>query len=110
MENQLKVFISQPMNGRSDREILDERAAALRHIEEYFKCPVIEIESFFDDSEDYSPIYMLGKSIMLMADANLVYFCKEWEAARGCQIEHQVALKYKKRIMYQNPESIFKKK
>lgn len=101
MENQsIKVFISQPMNGRFDREILDERAAALRHIEDYFKCPVVEIKSFFDDSEDYSPIYMLGKSIMLMSDADLIYFCKGWEAARGCQIEHEVALKYKKRVMY----------
>ena len=30
-----------------------------------------------------------------MSDAKFVYFCKGWKKARGCKIEHAVAVAYK---------------
>ena len=36
----------------------------------------------------------LAKSIELLDQADMVYFAKGWESARGCKIEHLVAHEY----------------
>ncbi len=36
-----------------------------------------------------------------MAHCNVVYFAKGWENARGCKIEHEVALQYGLDILYE---------
>lgn len=40
------------------------------------------------------PLWFLGKSIELLSTADLVYFAKGWETARGCIIEHSCAVAY----------------
>ena len=37
---------------------------------------------------------VLGKSIELLSTADLAYFAKGWETARGCIIEHSCAVAY----------------
>ena len=90
-----KVFISQPMNGRTDTEIKAERE---RIVNELVNCLGEEIEvidSFFDDKHlnpsKNRELQHLGKSIELMADADIVYFASGWEKARGCVIERECA-------------------
>ena len=89
-----KVFISQPMNGRTDDEILAER----QKIVEMAKRDLGEIEvidSFFTEvSHDAKPLWFLGKSFELLADADIAYFAPGWEEARGCIIENQCAREY----------------
>lgn len=37
---------------------------------------------------------VLGKSLELLADADVVYFAKDWEKYRGCKIENVCAVEY----------------
>ena len=47
------------------------------------------------------PVAFLGKSVMAMAQCDAVYFCRGWENARGCVIEHDVAQTYGLEILYE---------
>lgn len=90
-----KVFISQPMNGKTSGEIATDRADAMEMALEL--CGDVEIiNSVFTDTVDAKnePLYNLGRSLMLMAEADVVIFCPGWERARGCRIEHDAALMY----------------
>lgn len=90
-----KLFISQPMNGRSDEEIKEERERILLEVAKEVKEPVEVIDSFFENApHDAKPLWFLGKSIELLAGADVVYFAKGWRNARGCRIEHACAAEY----------------
>ena len=94
-----KVFISMPMNGKTDEEIVKEFKSTKKRVLELFDgCQVIDsVFSNFDlDNNANTPIHYLGRSIELLADADIVYFAKGWEKARGCLIEYQVAKTYGK--------------
>ena len=43
-----KLFISQPMRGKSDEDILEERQKAIKSAEEKIGEPVEVIDSFFE--------------------------------------------------------------
>lgn len=85
-----KVFISQPMGGYTEEEILNKRNAIKKFLEDN---NYEVIDSYFSDDET-SPIILLGRSIELLADADIVYFVNGWELSRGCQVEHLVAKSY----------------
>lgn len=92
-----KLFISQPMNGKTNEQILEERQKAISS----FDDEVEVIDSFFKDApHDATPLWYLGESIKLLGDADVVYFCKDWEKYRGCTIEHECAVQYGKEIVY----------
>ena len=89
----MKIFISQPMTGRTTEEILKERNtyfSAAKAIRDDVKL----IDSFAEDCEDESPIYLLGQSVSKLAFADLVIFVPGWEKSRGCQVEHKVVDEY----------------
>lgn len=85
----LKVFISQPMRNRSDEDILAERERITKELRRIYKDSIIEIiDSFFQGSDhESSPLAFLGESIKLLGTADLVYFAKGWDDARGCLVE-----------------------
>lgn len=91
-----KVFISQPMNGKTEQEILEERANMFQLAKESFPDAEL-IDSYF---EDYKPssgnvaLKYLAKSLELLADADVAYFTPGWEEARGCRIENECAIAY----------------
>lgn len=90
----LRVFISQPMNGKTDKEI-EERLSIVSKISETVDEPFEVIDSFFKSApHDAKPLWFIGKSIELLSSADLVYFAKGWENARGCIIEHSCAVPY----------------
>lgn len=90
-----KLFISQPMRGKSDEEILAERQKAIESAERYLGESVEVIDSFFQSAPaDVRPLWFLGKSIELLSTADIVYFAKGWEDARGCRIENECAIQY----------------
>lgn len=90
----MKVFISQPMKGKTTKEIIEERNRIKKKLEEELKCQIEIIDSFFDSHFARSPLYNLGESIKKMDDADLIYFIKGWQEARGCRIEHHCAIQY----------------
>ena len=90
-----KLFISQPMRGKTDEEILNERDAAVYAAMEILEEGVEVIESFFQDAPvDAKPLWYLVKSLEYLADADVAYFAPGWKDARGCRIEHTSAIEY----------------
>lgn len=90
-----KLFISQPMRGKSDEEILKEREKAIKSAEKQMDEPVEVIDSFFQSAPtDARPLWYLGELLKLLATADVAYFAKGWEEARGCKIEHTCAVEY----------------
>lgn len=90
-----KLFISQPMNGKSDEEILQERQFGIDKAKELIGEDVEVIETFYTDfGPDAKPLEYLGRSIMDLAKADIAYFAPGWEIARGCKIEHECARAY----------------
>ena len=91
----MKVFISQPMRDKTDEEIKTEREKAVSIIKEKYNQDVEIIDSFFENApHNAKPLWFLGKSLELLADADVAYFCKDWELYRGCIIEHICAKEY----------------
>lgn len=92
----MKIFISQPMKDKTNEEILRERQVAIDSVKEKFPGEEIEvIDSFFQDApHDAKPLWFLGKSLELLSTADVAYFCKGWENARGCKIENTCAIEY----------------
>lgn len=91
----MRVFISQPMNGKNDEEILRERDEAIKEIKKNISDDIEVIDSFFQSSPtDARPLWFLGKSLELLSTADIAYFCRGWDLARGCRIEHQCCLEY----------------
>ena len=90
-----KVFISQPMKGRTNEEIFKEREEAIEIVKGIVKDDVEVIDSFFKGAPvDAKPMWFLGKSIELLSTADVAYFCNGWENARGCKIERECAEQY----------------
>lgn len=90
-----KLFISQPMRGKSDQEILRERETAIKSAEKLVGGPVEVIDSFFQSAPvDAKPLWFLGKSLELLSNADIAYFASGWEEARGYKIEHDCAIAY----------------
>lgn len=90
-----KLFISQPMNGKTDEEILAVREKAIKSAEKFLGEKVEVIDSFFQNApHEAKPLWFLGKSIEMMAGADVVYFAKDWEKYRGCKIENECAIAY----------------
>lgn len=117
----IKVFISQPMNGRTDEEIREARDKAVMDIRSKLGTEFELIDSFFEDYDvdggefnvdgnvddlapGYIPIKYLAKSIDLLAEANVVYFTQDCYDARGCRVELDIARQYGKVIIKQAGE------
>ena len=95
-----KIFISQPMNGKTNEEIKNKRDSIIDRLRENESVEIID--SFFKDApHDTKPLWYLGESIKLMSEADIVFFCNGWQTARGCQIEHDCALEYGIDTMYE---------
>ena len=93
-----KLFISQPMRGLTDEEILKVREEIRARAEHAIGEPVELIDSFIEDYpgeiNKSIPVWYLGKSIQFLSQADIAYFGEGWKNARGCKIEYEVAEKY----------------
>ena len=93
-----KLFISQPMRGLSDDEILKAREEIKGRAEQVIGEKVELIDSFIEEYpgeiNKSIPVWYLGKSIQFLSQADIAYFGGDWKNARGCKIEHEIADKY----------------
>lgn len=95
-----KVFISQPMNNKTEAEICADRKKLTIMTKALFDEEIKIIESYFPNADKKeSHLQLLGKGIALMADADAVVFARGWQEYRGCRIEHICAFEYGKRII-----------
>lgn len=90
-----KLFISQPMRGKTNEEILAVRQKAIESAERNLGEKVEVIDSFFMDAPaEANPLWYLAKSLELLSTADVAYFAKDWEQYRGCRIENTCAVEY----------------
>ena len=93
-----KLFISQPMRGLKDEEILKVREEIKIRAEKIIGEPIELINSFIEDYpgeiNKSIPVWYLGKSIQLLSQADTAYFGGDWRNARGCKIEYVIATTY----------------
>lgn len=101
----MKIMIIQPMQGKTAQEILEKRDAAAAHLElmgyevvnTLFTNTQIDVDvvNTKDDNDAKSlPLAHLARSLRFMSRCDAVYFCKGWQDARGCRIEHDAAEAY----------------
>ena len=105
----MKAMLSQPMAGKTNEEIIATRNNAI----EMLKKQGYEIVNTLFIDEWYSkeqmeergvvqiPLCFLAKSLENMSLCHAAYFCKGWENARGCKIEHDAAVAYGLKIIYE---------
>ena len=105
----MKAMLSQPMAGKTDEEIIANREKAIAALTE----KGYEVVNTLFTDEWYSresmeargvvqiPLCFLAKSLENMANCHAAYFCKGWEQARGCRIEHAAAEAYGLDIIYE---------
>lgn len=97
------------MAGKTDEEIADVRERAIKALE----AKGYEVVNTLFTDEWYSkeqmeergvvqiPLCFLAKSLENMSLCHAAYFCKDWEMARGCRIEHEAAQTYGLEIIYE---------
>ena len=101
----LRVFISQPMNGKTNEEIEKEREELTEFAKAKLGSDVEIIDSFFKDApHDAKPLWFLGKSFELLSTADAAVFADGYEGARGCVMEHKACENYGIKVFeYGNP-------
>jgi hypothetical protein len=85
----MKVFVSCPCRGLSGSEITADR----RRIVTACGFPDAQIIAYTPEG-NHTPLSCLAKGLPLMEQADIVAFSANWQTARGCRIEHQIATDY----------------
>ena len=105
----MKSMLSQPMAGKMDEEIIATREKAIKALQ----ARGYEIVNTLFTDEWYNrenmekrgvvqiPLCFLAKSLENMSLCHAVYFCKGWEQARGCRLEHDAAVAYGLTVIYE---------
>lgn len=91
-----KLFISQPMNGKTDEEIKAERDEIVKRVTKHFG-EVEVIDSFIEENAPdnaNSGLWYLGKSLEILSIADCAYFADGWQNYRGCKMEHEACVQY----------------
>ena len=88
----MKIFISQPMTGRSKEEILMERQAITNIVKRMYGNDTEIIDSY-EESDD-NPVKLLGRAIEKLADADLMVIAPGAENSRGCFVEQTCCEEY----------------
>lgn len=97
----MKIMISQPMKGKTNEQIREERAELVKGLQDEGNEVIDTVFENAPVDEDIA-IYMLSQSIRYIGKVDALYFMKGWEKARGCKIEHEVAVEYGKQVFYGN--------
>lgn len=114
MENmKKKAMLSQPMNGKTAGEIADTRKRAVAALEGrgYEVVNTLFTDEWYSEENMEArgvvnvPLCFLARSLENMSLCHVAYFCKGWENARGCRIEHEAAKAYGLEIVYEEAEA-----
>ncbi len=105
----MKAMLSQPMVGKTDEEIKATREKAIAALKEkgyeivntLFTNKWYSNEKMEERGVVQIPLCFLAKSLTNMSLCHAAYFCKGWENARGCRIEHEAAVAYGLTIFYE---------
>lgn len=104
-----RAMISCPMNGLSefDVELRQRRATEWLQNNGYWIAHSF-ISTPVPVSAKHKPVWYLAKSLETMCEVDAVFFCKGWENARGCILEHEICKKYGIPCLYEHEdETVF---
>lgn len=104
-----KAMLSQPMAGKTEKEIVETRERAIAALKErgYEIVNTLFTDEWYSDEAMKEcgvaqiPLCFLAKSLENMSLCHAVYCCVGWENARGCRIEHEAAKAYGLEIIYE---------
>ena len=105
----MKAMLSQPMAGKTEQEIIETREPAITSLKEngYESVSTLFTDEWYSNEAMEArgvvqiPLCFLAKSLENMSLCHAAYFCKGWENARGCRIEHEAAKAYGLEIIYE---------
>lgn len=105
----MKAMLSQPMAGKTDEEIISTREKAVKVLEVkgYDVINTLFTDEWYNADKMQErgvvqiPLCFLAKSLENMSLCHAAYFCKGWEKARECKIEHDAAVAYGLEIIYE---------
>lgn len=90
-----KIYISQPMRGRSTDAIIAERKALVADAAVALQTDEVEVlDTYRNGYTNKPPLHLLALALEKMADADAVIFAPGWRDARGCRVEHLAASEY----------------
>ena len=104
-----KAMLSQPMAGKTEKEIVETRERAIAALKErgYEIVNTLFTDEWYSDEAMKErgvvqiPLCFLAKSLENMSLCHAAYFCAGWENARGCRIEHEAAKAYGFEVLYE---------
>lgn len=94
----MKIMISQPMRGKTNEQIREERDELVKKLKRQGHEVIDTIFTGEMPIECDMGIYLLAKSIEAMSKADAVIFMRGWQEARDCRAEYQIAKDYGKFI------------
>ena len=105
----MKAMLSQPMAGKSDDEIIATREKAIKVLEAkgYAVVNTLFTDEWYSNKNMKErgvvqiSLCFLAKSLENMSLCHAAYFCKGWEQARGCRLEHEAAVAYGLTVIYE---------
>ena len=96
----MKVFLSHPMHGLTEEQIMSIRYSAWNYLNNvYGNIELIDNYHHEDAPTNAGRLWHLGRSIQQMEEADAIYFCGDWEDARGCCVEERVARYYGLKVL-----------
>lgn len=104
-----KAMISQRYSGRSKEEIMAERDEAVKKLESlgYEAVNVFFTDEWnkFEALKKYGekknvPLFFYSLRMEALSNCDAIYFCKGWEYDCNCKMDHEAALIYGIRVLY----------
>ena len=95
----MKIMISQPMRGKTNEQIRQEREELVKELESQGHEVIDTVFEEAPNNEDVA-IYMLSQSIRYIGKVDAVVFMQGWENARGCKIENKICQDYGRQTIY----------
>lgn len=96
----MKVMICQPMQGKTEEEIREERKELIEELESKGREVMDTIFASNPPEDADIGMFYLAMSINAMSKVDGVVFMKGWESSRGCVAEEYIARKYGKFCRY----------
>ena len=109
----MKAMLSQPMGGKTQEEIVATRERAIKALNAlgYDVVNTLFTDEWYSNEKMQErgvvqiPLCFLAKSLENMSLCHAAYFCRGWQDARGCRVEHEAAQAYGLTILYEDEKA-----
>lgn len=96
----MKIMISQPMKGKTEEQIREEREELVKELESKGHEVIDTVFAKEPPKDADIGMFYLAMSINAMSKVDGVVLMKGWESCRGCVAEEYIARKYGKFCRY----------